>query len=114
MSWRNRSREPVGHTCPQIDKLLSHLGACVGYEFTQGDLAFATSEIEALRTDNSVLRAWGNKEQETADEHEKNAADLEDELNRLKQDHRETVEDLEGQIMYLQERIEALQSQSIT
>lgn len=56
-------REPIGYTCPDIDKLIAI--------------------AEELRKDNESLRDWGREEAEKVDELEARIEELEEQLNDL-------------------------------
>lgn len=66
----SHSREPVPHTCPQINSLLSDID---DMKRTLGDMV---ASLEYLRECNDKLRDWGTAEAERVDK-------LEDELDKL-------------------------------
>lgn len=57
-------REPVGHTCPDIDRMIRLL--------------------EELRSDNDQLRTWGSEEASRVDELETEVETLQEEIDELK------------------------------
>lgn len=65
---RRRSNAPVGHTCPDIDKMIAML--------------------EDLRSSNSLLRSWGDEETERAN-------GLDTELEETRDALREATDDKE-------------------
>lgn len=86
------SREPVGHTCPDIDKVLKELDAVKrlcklrGNE-DEGDLKSIIEDIEhelwdtdyqveKIREDNILLREWGTTEAAEVD-------DLNEEMSKI-------------------------------
>lgn len=100
---RFRSRAPVSHTCPDIDK--------------------AISILEDLRTDNSKLREWGEEEAAMVDKLEKQVEDsesdhaeavekLERQIRDMQTDHAVEVDRLKEEIVGLSARIQELESQT--
>ena len=77
-------REPIAHTCPDIDKVLKSVSKIEKLSNTNGrededqlkdiisDIEFEISNIndlmEKLRRSNDELRAWGIEEAEKVDE----------------------------------------------
>lgn len=60
---RTRDNAPVGHTCPNIDEMISML--------------------EDLRTSNSALRGWGQENYNELDKAKDRIEDLLDEIKSL-------------------------------
>lgn len=104
-------REPIRHTCPDIDIIVKQAkeiqGMCKSPDDDQeynyrciSDLASdIISQIEDLRSSNSTLRDWGN--------------DLNDELESVEKerdDLQQTVWNLEGEIDDLKKEIKELQA----
>lgn len=91
---RNNGREPVRHTCPDIDKLIDGL--------------------EKLRSANDALRTWGNEEVNRVDE-------LESELEAAKSDRDDAIdakktaelerEDYRTEVLQLRARVLELEEQ---
>lgn len=71
---RKLDHAPVGHTCPDIDKIVDMLNE--------------------LRNANDELRTWGNEQWDRADEAEGIQSDLEKENDALKN----TICDLESEL----------------
>jgi len=69
-------REPVGYTCPDIDKLIAI--------------------AEELRVDNESLRDWGREEADKVDELEAKIEALEEQLSDLQQQLTEAQAALEN------------------
>lgn len=63
-----RARGPVGHTCPDIDRVIGSIPSAAK------ELDGLESILESLRSDNDALRSWGA-------EQEDKVAELEDELD---------------------------------
>lgn len=82
----SRNREPVGHTCPDIDKIISIL--------------------ENIRSANDELRTWGNKEAQRVDELEGQVSDLDEENDTLQA----RINELESEIDNLKNKIDELES----
>ncbi len=76
MFGRNNSREPVGQTCPNIDRVIALINASGDTQPTQADIQEAVQELEALRAANSALRAWGTAEAGRVDELERDLDNL--------------------------------------
>lgn len=104
-------REPIGHTCPDIDVIVNCAkeiqSICkspddddheYNYRFISDLTSDIISQIEDLRYSNSTLRDWGN---EINDELE----DVETERDNL----RGTIQNLEGDINDLKHEIKELQ-----
>lgn len=85
MAMSNHSREPIPHTCPDIDKVIKalqrihNLSKLGKYEYTNQELTDIISDInyevyglddklEELRASNNSLRQWGISEAEYVDE----------------------------------------------
>ena len=69
-------REPVGYTCPDIDRIIKLL--------------------EELRSDNDQLRTWGSEEASRVDELETEVETLREEVSDLTNQLREAHEQLEA------------------
>ena len=87
-------REPVPHTCPDIDKVIKNINEALKecnvrrrVESTTDELAERLSNIEwvlggleddleKLRTANSLLREWGIDEAQTVDARDKEISTL--------------------------------------
>lgn len=76
MFGKNNSREPVGQTCPDINRVRDLIEASGDTQPTQADIQQAVDTLEALRASNSALRAWGTAEAERVDELEKELDEL--------------------------------------
>jgi hypothetical protein len=80
-------REPIGNTCPEIDNVIRRLDQIKAwcneiYHYCE----LAESEMEDLRMANSSLREWGYDEANKADELEDKVADLEYQMEELKEE----------------------------
>lgn len=106
MSWRNTSREPIGATCPQIDRLLAYIKGCVDEGFTGNDLERIEGEIEALRASNGVLRAWAETEADKVNRLERENGELEDEKDLLQKEIAQ-VRDDKGEVEHAYTALEA-------
>lgn len=92
MGYR-RNEEPVGHTCPKIDRVISFLKSVEWDDdaaFHDGDTRQMIDVMEQIRSDNGKLRDWGNELCEKRD-------DLEDEIK----DQARKIEDLESEVKSL-------------
>jgi hypothetical protein len=77
-------REPIKHTCPDIDKVIKSLDKVMSYcklsgreeevdfksiiDDIQYELWGLTDKLEDLRSSNDILRSWGIEEAERVDE----------------------------------------------
>lgn len=104
-------KEPIGHTCPDIDAVVGKAkeiqSICespddgeheLNYRWISDLASDIISQIEDLRHSNSILRDWGS---DINDELE----DVETERDNLQ----ETIQDLEGDISDLKHEIKELQ-----
>lgn len=108
-----RNNEPVGHTCPMIDEIISAIES-VDWDDTYWTKNDLIDTMEKIRTANGTLRDWGNEKCKECEE-------LEKEIEYLQKDiksHESTIEDLKGDIndlsfdiSRLEEEIELLQNQ---
>jgi len=87
---RYNSREPVGHTCPDIDDIISSV-EYLSSECTKATCDDIIQKMEKVRDANSKLRDWGYEESQRVDELEEKVSDLESEISTLE----DKVEDLE-------------------
>ncbi len=96
------SREPVGYTCPTIDKckdkveqLVQNVGCGTDFDecsveelrelhkaWMDFDWVTFDQDMEEIRSANDELRRWGQAEEERVDELEDQVKDLEKELER--------------------------------
>jgi chromosome segregation ATPase len=76
MGRYSNNREPVGQTCPDINRVRDLIEASGDTQPTQADIQQAVDTLEALRASNSALRAWGTAEAERVDELEKELDEL--------------------------------------
>lgn len=106
----SHKREPIRHTCPDINKYISSIKAEITSWSTidnmDHDQAIETAKamnselercigyLEELRSSNDTLRQWGVTESSNADEFETNVNVLEEEVEDLKN----KVEELENEI----------------
>ncbi len=120
---RNHDREPVGHTCPDVDGVISAVSRvsdmCDMENFASKEDAEDTLNrmidalhcvrpaMERLRTNNSTLREWGNQEAGRVDELETELLHSESKLDSAKQRRDELL----GEVSVLHERVRDLESE---
>ena len=78
-----RIREPKA-TCPELNEVQDKLKD-LGGEIKQ-ELWSLAQKLEALRSQNEELRAWGQQECDRADEAEKEVESLGQQVDRLQRD----------------------------
>jgi len=96
---------PVGHTCPDINKLQKRLDNIVselkGYALMfpeyksdinslASDVYDVSGDLEGLRSDNESLRTWGYVESKRADNAENRVEELEIEIESFKNEYEKT------------------------
>ena len=90
---RKTDNAPIGNTCPLIDDCISDVYNWVQQsdEISKREYDKWEVKMEKLRSDNSILRDWGNEECMRAYEFEKDLdsannqiSDLKDEIESLK------------------------------
>jgi uncharacterized coiled-coil DUF342 family protein len=103
-----RTTEPVGNTCPLIDRVLeflNHIEFDDQDDFNGKDIDENIALLEEIRDANSKLRDWGNENAKQADELEEERNDLQKKVKELEEeveDYKNEIEDLEKQIEELQ------------
>jgi len=91
MGQSKHYREPIRHTCPQIDDVIERLNNVVSE---------TSRDLEDLRKANDMLRQWGIEEAEKVDE-------LDNENDKL----RKEIKDLETDIENYKYEIKELEKQ---
>lgn len=74
---RQHSREPIRHTCPDIDSVIRTVDSVVS------DLSGLEKELEKLRSSNDELRTWGIEEALEVDRLESENEELKDTIKDL-------------------------------
>lgn len=97
---------PVDYTCPIIDAVIEFI------QNTNHDDADAmVDEMETIRSMNSEIRAWGDHQEDIAEEREAELEDAQDDINSLRStvdELTEEVRDKDELISVLEDRIEEL------
>lgn len=127
------NREPIGHTCRQIDKYIKSINyATYDINYLKGDnltgselieCAVEMSEeltrcedyLEDIRSANSTLRDWGCGEAEQVDSLEKTVSDLESQVDDLQDEIKslkKEIDRLEGKVYNLEEDLNTLTNES--
>jgi len=98
-------RQPIGHTCPDIDKVIKSIEEAVKLcrvddRYTVEELISTINDIEwkldiinqleVLRSSNDILRDWGKQEALRVDELEQELEDANAELDYQKQIEKES------------------------
>jgi chromosome segregation ATPase len=89
----SHAREPIKHTCPDIDKVIKRISAACKdarhtihdteedlrskLDWIDSELNGLDSDLEDLRRSNSALRDWGTEEAERVDKLESDLAEWE-------------------------------------
>jgi len=60
-------KEPVGYTCPSIDKLIDYIAALEGKTLKPINIKTIKARLEKLRTANHKLRSWGESNADKLD-----------------------------------------------
>lgn len=85
-------REPVGHTCPEVNEGLEKVAGINKSIDQAGDFLHGLGRLlESLRKSNQALREWGNEEAERVDELESRVDELESELAGMRSQLREAA-----------------------
>lgn len=103
--WKND--EPVGNTCPLIDKVIAFIKDTTEESDNVADRIFGRCEhtnalnaLEEIREANSSLREWGSN-------HSRTVSDLEQELEDLKNTSEDTIDKLEKEVESLKEQLQS-------
>lgn len=100
----SHDREPVRHTCPDVDAALDHVSSSTRVLNDAEDSLRSIGRIlEDLRKSNEKLREWGCEEADRVDE-------LKQEIEDLKSDHRDEVESLANDLSAALERARAAEA----
>lgn len=102
--------EPVNNTCPDIDSILDTIKNHNSELCDQCEKVDIKSDMETLRTSNSLLRQWGShwvdKYKELDKEKDEEVSDLEKKIKELEY----RVSDLESDLEKANKEIESLEA----
>lgn len=97
----SHDREPVRHTCPDVDAALDHVSSSSRVLSDVEDALRSIGRLlEDLRKSNEKLREWGCEEADRVDE-------LKQDIEDLKSDHRDEVTSLADDLSAALERARA-------
>ena len=108
----HRITEPVPHTCPLIDEVISAIES-VDWEETYWEKSKLIETMEKIREANSTLRSWGVSNAETALEFEANFDELKDEQVEINDRNELEVSELNYKIVELEQEISDLKEEII-
>lgn len=105
---RHKDHSPVPHTCPLIDDVIYFLEHDVSNagEVSLTEIKNMVVILEKIRSANSTLRSWGNKQCEDFSEAQDEIDYLKGENKRLESDN----DDYQNQIKSLEKQIEELET----